>query len=335
MAESAAEMVKFTHWVFTAPVSVQPKCPWHRHNYQKHGDSCIFEAKLLLGFILALMNAKSLRVSGVTTMRTSMAYPIRFWAVLLICLLAYQFTTEASADWCKYEKTIDLTLDLSASDVLVISAAAGDLDVTGVSGSDQAVIHGKACASKERWLEESEVNTSSGRRAEINVDLPEANGGWLSFGNNYAWIDLDIEVPEGLALEVNDSSGDMFLKNVASVELQDSSGDIEIEDAHGPISIRDSSGDIDVDEIVGDLTIESDSSGDIYASDIDGTVLVKQDSSGDIRISHVSHDVVVERDSSGDITATDVGGDFRVLKDGSGGIRYDDVKGEVQLPREG
>ena len=27
-------------------------------------------------------------------MRTSMAYPIRFWAVVLACLLVYQFSTE-------------------------------------------------------------------------------------------------------------------------------------------------------------------------------------------------------------------------------------------------
>ena len=98
-------------------------------------------------------------------MRTSMAFPIRFWAVLLICLLAYQFSTEASADWCKFEKNIDLTLDLSASDLLVISAGAGDLEVRGVSGSDKAVIQGRACASKEEWLEESEVSTTAGRRA--------------------------------------------------------------------------------------------------------------------------------------------------------------------------
>lgn len=51
-------------------------------------------------------------------MRTSMAFPIRFWATLLAALLIYQFSTEASAGWCEYEKEIDLTLDVSDSDVL-------------------------------------------------------------------------------------------------------------------------------------------------------------------------------------------------------------------------
>ena len=268
-------------------------------------------------------------------MRTSMAYPVRFWALVLTGLLLYQFSSEAIADWCKYEKDINLTLDLSDSDRLAVYAAAGDLEIVGVSGSDQAVISGKVCASKESWLEESNVVTKDGAFAEISVNLPDTNGGWSLTGNSYARMDLYIKVPQGLELEVKDSSGDMLLKNVASVDLQDSSGDIEIEGARGSVSIRDSSGDIDIEEAEGDVTIESDSSGDINASDINGSVLVMQDSSGDIDVIRVSNNVIVERDSSGDISAEDVGGDFRVLKDGSGGIRTNDIEGEIQVPEKG
>lgn len=31
-------------------------------------------------------------------MRTSMVYPMRFWAILLACLLVYQFSTETWGD---------------------------------------------------------------------------------------------------------------------------------------------------------------------------------------------------------------------------------------------
>lgn len=268
-------------------------------------------------------------------MRTSMTYPIRFWALVLSFLLVYQFSSEASADWCKYEKDIDLTLDVSASEILAISATAGDLDIIGVSGSRKATIRGKVCASKEAWLEDSGVSILAGKRAEITVNLPATNSGWSLFGNSYVRLDLEIRVPQDLALEIKDSSGDMSLKNIAAVQLQDSSGDIEIEAARGSVSIRDSSGDIDIDAVEGDLIIEADSSGDIYARDIHGTVLIKQDSSGDIRVSHVSDNVVVERDSSGDISVSDVGGDFHVLKDGSGGIRSNNVTGEIKLPQKG
>ena len=268
-------------------------------------------------------------------MRTSMTYPIRFWALVLSGLLLYQFSSEALADRCKFEKDIDLTLDLSTSDILAITASAGDLDVIGVPGSDQAVIHGRVCVSKESWLGESEVVTQSGKTAEIAVNLPESNGDWKAFGNNYAWLDLKIEVPQDIALEVKDSSGDMSLRNTAAVQIYDSSGDIEVDKSRGTVSIRDSSGDIDIDESEGDITIEADSSGDINANGINGTVLVIKDSSGDIHVTDVSENVVVERDSSGDISASGVGGDFRVLKDGSGGIRSRDIMGEIQIPRSG
>lgn len=265
-------------------------------------------------------------------MRKAMTYPIRFWAILLAALLIYQFSTSASADTCKYEKNIDKTMDLSNTELLSIAVLAGDLDIVGVAGSGQAVIHGRVCASNESWLDQSEIITTPGEHAAIEVSLPDTGGGWLSMGNNYLWIDLDIEVPQDLALDIKDSSGDMLVKNIAAVQIMDSSGDIEVESARGPVSVSDSSGDIEIDGANGDVTIKSDSSGDIDVMDIDGSVLVMSDSSGDIDVSHVSNNFVVERDSSGDISAEDIGGDFRVLKDGSGGISLRDVKGEVEIP---
>lgn len=265
-------------------------------------------------------------------MTTAMTYPIRFWAVILTALLLYQFSTEALADNCKYEKKINETLDLAKSDLLTINAAAGDLDIVGVSGTGQAVIRARVCASKEEWLEDSNVITTPGNLAAIEVSLPNSDGGWLSLGSNYIWMDLIIEVPEDLALEVKDSSGDISLKNVAVTQIKDSSGDIEVEKARDSLTISDSSGDIEINGANGDLTIEADSSGDIEASDIQGSVLVMNDSSGDIEATDVTENFIVERDSSGDISAYDIGGDFRVLKDGSGSIRSKDVVGKTDIP---
>ena len=95
-------------------------------------------------------------------MRTTMTFPIRFWAVLLTALLLYQFSAETMAESCKYEKNIDITLDLSNSEILTIAAAAGDLDIIGVAGAEKATIHGRVCVSKESWLESSEIHATSG-----------------------------------------------------------------------------------------------------------------------------------------------------------------------------
>lgn len=263
--------------------------------------------------------------------RSPLTYPIRFWAIVLAALLLYQYSNAASADNCKYEKKIEKTLDLDESDSLAITGAAGDLEIVGVAGASEAAIHGRVCASREAWLEQTDIYTASGERAEITADMAETGDNW-SFGNTYLLLDMRIEVPNDLPLVVIDSSGDMRLKNVADVNISDSSGDIEVEDALGQVSVDDSSGDIDITGAAGDVTIESDSSGDIVAVDIDGSVRVVSDSSGDIDANRVGDDFIVERDSSGDIDARDIGGDFRVLKDGSGTIRSSGVKGELEIP---
>jgi hypothetical protein len=233
---------------------------------------------------------------------------------------------------CKFEKNIDQTLDLGTSEELSILAAAGDLEVTGVKDSKVATIKGRVCVSKEEWLDESRVETQGGSRAEIIVELPDTDGGWSLTGQRYAYLDLELEVPDDIPLNIKDSSGDIEISGTGELSLQDSSGDIEIEDIQGAVTLSDSSGDIVLRDIEGDVTIESDSSGDIRGKDIEGTVLVKRDSSGNIRFSDVSEDFIVERDSSGDITANTVGGDFKVLKDGSGEIHSSNISGEVMIP---
>ena len=233
---------------------------------------------------------------------------------------------------CKYSKDIDQSLDLTNSTELTVQAVAGDLRIRGVSGSNEARIRGKVCASKEEWLSESRVDTASGQLAEIMVVLPENDGGWSMMGNTYIYLDLELDVPNQVALNVRDSSGDIEITGVGAVAVEDSSGDIDIEDSTGPVTVRDSSGDIELNDIKHQVTIESDSSGDIRGSDIEGTVLVISDSSGDISFRDVGEDFIVERDSSGDISANRVGGDFRVERDGSGEIDASNVEGEVDIP---
>ena len=235
---------------------------------------------------------------------------------------------------CQHEKMIDQELDLSGSEELSVMAAAGDLRITGLKDGEAVLIKGRICVSEEEWLEESGVETSGGKRAEIVVQLPDTDDGHLWSVNRYAYLDLELEVPQHIRLNVKDSSGHLEMKGVGPVTVQDSSGDLHISLVSGSVSIRDSSGKIELSDIAGDVTIESDSSGDIIGEDIEGTVLVENDSSGDIDFRDVSEDFIVERDSSGDISANRVGGDFHVQRDGSGSIRATNVEGEVNIPAD-
>jgi DUF4097 and DUF4098 domain-containing protein YvlB len=254
--------------------------------------------------------------------------------LLLTVLGAVLLASSAHASSCKYEKAIDVTLDVSGSELLSVAAAAGDLTITGRASSAEAKVRGKVCVSEEEWLSESEVLTEGGRNASIAVSLPDT-GGWSILFKRYAYVDLDIEVPADLALDIRDSSGDVEVHGTGPVNIQDSSGDIELEDVNGGTVLKDSSGDIELRRIGGDVTVRQDSSGDIYGRDIRGSVLIEHDSSGDIRFEEVSGDYVVEHDSSGDIEADTIGGDFRVLHDGSGEVRSNGVTGAVEVSEGG
>lgn len=249
-----------------------------------------------------------------------------------LAVLTFLVCVNVQAWECKFERKLDESLDVSGSESLAIAAAAGDLVISGGSDSNVVKIRGKVCASRQEWLDEAKLQTRSGEQAEINVLLPSTDGNWSMWGSHYAYIDLELEVPDSLDLQVRDSSGDIEIEDIAAVSVKDSSGDIKIKHASGRVEISDSSGDIRVNDLKNGLTIVSDSSGDIRGSHIDGSVLVESDSSGDIHFSEVEHNVVVERDSSGDITAESIGGDFRVLKDGSGDINSKDIKGQVEIP---
>lgn len=254
--------------------------------------------------------------------------------LLLSALGAVLLAGSAQASDCKYEKTIDVTVDLSGSELLSVAAAAGDLTITGRAGSAEAKVRGKLCVSEEEWLNEAEVHTEGGRKASIAVSLPDTSAsGLVLVFNRYAYLDLDIEVPADLALDIRDSSGDVEVHGTGPVNIQDSSGDIEFADVNGGTVLKDSSGNIELRRIGGDVTVRQDSSGDIHGRDIRGSVLIEHDSSGEIRFEQVSGDYVVEQDSSGDIVADTIGGDFRVLRDGSGEVRHTDVSGEVEVPR--
>lgn len=251
-----------------------------------------------------------------------MRYPLLLCAILM---------APAVQAWdCKYELEIDQTLDLADSQTLSISAAAGDLEIE-AGGNDQASIRGKLCASKEEWLRQAKVLTEGGTNAEIVVDLPEASG-WSVTGNQYVYLDLEVTVPDDIAVDVKDSSGDADISGLMSLDVVDSSGDLEIRDISGPVTLRDSSGDIELVDIRGDVTVVSDSSGDIDGNGISGAVLIEKDSSGKIDFVDVSGDFTVEKDSSGDIIARDVGGNFTVLRDGSGSIQAKNVSGTITKP---
>lgn len=274
----------------------------------------------------------------------------------LLALAIVFAATPALADDCAFRAERSLDLDAAGLATLQLATGAGDLRVEGVAGLARVELRGKACASSQALLDEIKFDSRrDGSTQHAMTTLPETHGGGWFGSDSYAWLDVTVRVPATLALDARDSSGDVDISHVASLKLEDSSGDIAVRDVTGDVSIEDSSGDVAVEDVRGSVRVPHDSSGDIRIEKVRGDAEVSADSSGDIHIGHVDgnarvgedssgsivfraigRDATVGEDSSGDIDADGVGGNFTVThkSGGSRNIHHGGVKGAVKLPSD-
>ena len=232
-----------------------------------------------------------------------------------LATLALAVALPASVSAQDYDAPRNATVNASGATLLRIDARAGMLRVTGRAGITEVRVRGTARASSRDLLEDIKLEaTRNGNEVTVRALIPEfRDSGWH---NDHALLDLVIETPATLPLDIDDTSGDMTIESVAAkIRIEDNSGNIRVRDAGGDVWISDSSGGIDVSGVKGSVDIDEDSSGEIEIYDVTGSVHVGRDSSGSIDVSRV-------------------GGDFVVERDGSGSIEYDGVKGKVDIPQK-
>lgn len=256
-------------------------------------------------------------------------------SLIILALVLGMIAAPASAARCKFKGDRQAELDADGVRIVEIFALAGDLQVTGRTGADKVSARGDACASREDMLAVMDITMQRmDDRIRILAEMPDISGETnRKWKNKLAMMDLEISLPDSVAVSVHDSSGDLVVRRVASAEVIDSSGGIELINIGGDVLIpQDSSGDIYMRE-VGAVTIQVDSSGEIEIVDADA-VTIANDTSGDISLKGIQGDVLIGNDSSGRISVRDVGGNFVVENDTSGGIRYTKVAGIVSLPED-
>lgn len=267
---------------------------------------------------------------------------------LAAALILMSGSASAWNDGCEFSAERPLDIDAGGIATLEMLARAGDLEVIGRADQARIEVRGKACASSEALLQEIKlVQRRQGDRQTVEVLMPEL-GGW---GNDQATLDLVLTVPARLHLQLQDSSGDIEVSGLASLDALDSSGDLGVREIGGDVALQDSSGDIEVRGIGGNVLVRVDSSGDISIQDVRGDAMVERDSSGSITLQDIQGDATVEVDSSGEIEFVRIGGnalvgtdssgsiraygvarDFTVRHDGSGDIDHRDVRGKTVIP---
>ena len=188
---------------------------------------------------------------------------------------ALVFSMSFSTFTLGYDVSREIEKDLSIGNLadVQVEAGAGELLIKGVDTVGQVSLVAKLCAPNDDVLAEMDVLTVVDDEAvNISTKIPRAASGYPSPS-----IDLELLVPLTTILDVKDSSGDVEIKKVASLNLLDSSGDIFIKNIAGMVKVSDSSGDLQMHKI--------------------GSAQVS-DSSGSIQVSKVQNDFIVEVDLS-------------------------------------
>jgi DUF4097 and DUF4098 domain-containing protein YvlB len=233
-----------------------------------------------------------------------------------VLIMTLVMSTQALGAWGDYEEVRELTLNTRGIGTLVVENGAGSIDITSVSGTDEIsvtatiLVPGKNEEKARRKIENSLVLTLEQVRDRAELKAYFRNGGgFFNFGDS-ASVTLDIRLPEGLNLDVEDGSGSIEINNVrGSVVLDDGSGSLNLVDVGGDVEIDDGSGSISIRGVGGDVSI-NDGSGGITVKDVTGSVIID--------------------DGSGSIDVSDVRKDLIIVNDGSGGLDFSNISGRVE-----
>jgi DUF4097 and DUF4098 domain-containing protein YvlB len=225
----------------------------------------------------------------------------------------------------KYTFERSLTIETSQLAKFNVETKQGDITIIGEDGRNSIDVKAKISTNEpENFTLQLQ---ESGNTVYLQSHFNSGFKGWTS-GAQY--IDLVVYMPSEMALEVQQRSGDLSIKNVKKgLNLDDSSGDIDLQNIIGSVDVKDTSGDIKMRSTVGNLYID-DTSGDIKVVETEGNIQI-EDTSGDIDLYGTSGSVIVD-DSSGDIYVK-TARSLQVTDDSSGDVDYSDIQENVSLSK--
>jgi hypothetical protein len=229
----------------------------------------------------------------------------------------------------EYSAPRSATVPLSRAERIQVTARAGSLRIDGRAGARAVTVRGTARASSRAALDDVRlIAEERSGTIYIEADIPEHRD-WND--DDRQSLDLVIEVPRDLPLDVEDGSGDLEIRDVGPLQLTDGSGEAIVEHVGGNLRVKDGSGELRITDVKGDVEV-SDGSGTLEVHDVDGGVEIGGKGSGSLRITSVGKSVRVHAKGSGSVDVSHVGGDFILDRMATGSVEYADVKGRVDVP---
>ena len=216
----------------------------------------------------------------------------------------------AGASWDEYTETRELELAVDGIELLDIDAGAGSIEIRGDTNATRIQVKAviripNAEKDDARKMIDSNLRLELVKiRSKASLQAYFDHDSWRS--DDSATVDLEIQVPHGLAIFVDDGSGPLKIEGSAgAIGIDDGSGSIDVRDA-ASVKIDDGSGSIRIVQVSCDVFVE-DGSGDITVREVGGTVTI-DDGSGGIYVDDVENDLVIVDDGSGSLQLSDIRG---------------------------
>lgn len=191
------------------------------------------------------------------------------------------------------EEPVTLTVDSAAGDVVVTG---GDVDTVEVKVVMTAYDSTQARADEEvktiKYVIEQTGNTIT-----LKYELPKS----MNFNNNINTVDFIVTVPTETTVEIDNSSGIVDVSDVkGNVGIDGDFGDVTVENIEGALAIASSGGTIDVKSVnadESDIKVDADF-GDITLEKVSGKDISVTSSSGTINFTDVraAGDVLIRSD---------------------------------------
>ncbi|HEX7348430.1 MAG TPA: hypothetical protein VF264_02110 [Rhodanobacteraceae bacterium] len=245
-------------------------------------------------------------------------------------LLAWSFSAVA-AEPCQYHAPRNTTLNAAGLQQLAIQIGPDELTLHGEPGLTQIIVKGTACASNPKWLPGTKLDvTREGATVRMVAQDGATHDIFSWFGNSYAYLKLDIAVPQALAVKLGVGSGDATASKLAALDATVGSGDLAVQSISGEFGLGVGSGDAKA-QAVGSLKLSSVGSGDAEIDGVHGDAHAGSVGSGDLLINHVGGKVTLGSVGSGDAKLSDVSGSVAAQSIGSGDLVIHGAKGDITV----
>ena len=167
-----------------------------------------------------------------------------------------------------------------------------------------------------------------GNRAVLHAHFAESFFLLSLFQDRGRKIDVNIELPASLELEVTDKGGNLYISDMDNdMVIHDEDGSCIVENISAKsVEIIDNAGPVLLTDVVSDIDI-SDKSGDVELSLCSGEIRII-DTTGDLLLEMCKGALYIE-DSTGKISVEDHKGDVSIKARGRGDVSLQNVQGQV------